>query len=75
VYNRWVRPRVLKEKDLILKKILPISREDQSKGAPNYEGSYLVKKAFSRGALILTKIDRDDLPKLVNSNVVKKYYT
>jgi hypothetical protein len=54
---------------------LPISREDQSKGAPNYEGPYLVKKAFSRGALILTKINRDDLPELVNSNVVKKYYT
>jgi len=34
----------------------------------------MVKKAFFGGALILTKIDGDDLPKLINSDVVKKYY-
>jgi hypothetical protein len=41
---------------------------------PNYEGAYVVKKASSERALILTKMDRDDLTKLVNSNIVKKYY-
>jgi hypothetical protein len=33
-----------------------------------------VKKIFSEGALILTNMDKDDLPRLVNSNIVKKYY-
>lgn len=32
----------------------------------------MVKKAFSRGALILTMMDIDDVSKPVNSDVVKK---
>lgn len=74
VYNKKVRPRVFKEKDLMLKKISLASREDQSKWTPNYKGPYVVRKAFSDGALILTNMDGEDLPRPVNSNVVKKYY-
>jgi len=33
----------------------------------------VVKKSFSGGALILTKMDGEELPFLVNSDVVKKY--
>jgi len=29
---------------------------------PNYEGPYVVKKAFSGGALILTRMDGEELP-------------
>jgi hypothetical protein len=47
-------------------------RKDWSKWAQNYED--MVKKAFSRGALILTKMDEDDLPMPVNFNVVRKYH-
>ena len=65
---------MFKEGDLVLKKISLVSREDQSKWAPNYEGPYVVKKAFSGGALILTNMDGNDLPRPVNSDVVKKYY-
>ena len=39
---------VFKEGDMVLKKIS--LGEDQSKWAPNYEGPYVVKKAFSEGA-------------------------
>jgi len=35
----------------------------------------VVKKAFSGGALILTKMDGEDLPLPVNSDAVKKFYT
>lgn len=72
-YNKRVEPRVFKETDLILKKIFSILEEEYNKWASNYEGSYVVK-AFSRGALISTKMDRDDLLKTVNFNVVKKYH-
>jgi hypothetical protein len=71
-YNKKVRPRVFKEGDLVLKKIS--IGEDHSKWAPNYEGPYVVKKAFSGGALILTSMDGEDMPRPVNSDVVKKYY-
>jgi hypothetical protein len=73
-YDRKVRPREFKEGDLVLRKILPLQSEDQSKWAPNYEGLYVVKKAFSRGALLLTRMDGDDLSRPVNSDSVKKYY-
>jgi hypothetical protein len=73
-YNKKVRLKVFKEGDLVLKKILLTSEEDQRKWTPNYEGSYVVKKAFSKGALILTNMDGDDLLRHVNSDIVKKYY-
>ena len=63
---------MFKEGDLVLKKIS--LREDHSKWAPNYEGPYVVKKAFSGGALILTSMDGEDLSRPVNCDIVKKYY-
>jgi len=41
---------------------------------PNYEGPYVVKKVFSRGALILTRMDVEELPLPVNSDAIKKFY-
>ncbi|XP_061945039.1 uncharacterized protein LOC133669048 [Populus nigra] len=73
-YDRKVRPREFKEGDLVLRKILPLPSEDRSKWAPNYEGPYVVKKAFSGGALLLTRMDGDDVSRPVNSDSVKKYY-
>ena len=73
-YDRKVRPREFKEGDLVLRKTMPLPGEDRSKWAPNYEGPYVVKKAFSGGALLLTRMDGDDLPRPVNSDSMKKYY-
>ena len=41
---------------------------------PNYEGPFIVKKAFSGWALILTNMDREELSQPVNADRVKKYY-
>jgi hypothetical protein len=41
---------------------------------PTMKAPYVVKKAFSRKALLLTRMDGDNLPRLVNPNSVKKYY-
>ncbi|XP_019438994.1 PREDICTED: uncharacterized protein LOC109344697 [Lupinus angustifolius] len=68
------RPRHFQEGDLVLKKILPIQKDHRGKWTPNYEGPFVVKKAFSGGALILTTMDGNDLPLSVNSDAVKKYY-
>ena len=73
-YDKKVRLRVFWERYLVLRKILPIFGEDQSKWAPNYEGPYVVNKAYSGGALLLTRMDKDDLPRPTNSNSVQKYY-
>ena len=73
-YDRKVRPREFKEGDLVLRKILSLPGEDRRKWAPNYEGPYIVKKAFSGGALMLTRMDGEDIVRPVNSDSVKKYY-
>nr|XP_027190985.1 protein NYNRIN-like [Cicer arietinum] len=73
-YEKKVRPREFREGELVLKKILPIKKDSRGKWTPNYEGPYVVKKAFSGGALILAEMDGDELPLPVNSDAVKKYY-
>ena len=41
---------------------------------PNWEEHYVVKKTFSKGALILMEMDRKEFPNPINSDVVRKYY-
>ncbi|KAG8480313.1 hypothetical protein CXB51_024726 [Gossypium anomalum] len=73
-FNKKVRPREFHEGDLVLKKILPIQKDFRGKWMPNWEGPYVVKKAFSRGTLILAEMDGKTLPNPVNSDSVKKYF-
>ena len=73
-HNKKVHPRQFRERDLVLKKILPNQQDQRGKWAPNWDGPYVVKRAFSREALILTEMDGNDLPSPINSNAVKKYY-
>ncbi|XP_019429619.1 PREDICTED: uncharacterized protein LOC109337164 [Lupinus angustifolius] len=62
-YAKKVRPRQFREGD------------SRGKWTPNYEGPYVIKKAFSGGALILTNMDGEDLHLTINSDAVKKYYS
>ncbi|KAK5803374.1 hypothetical protein PVK06_031019 [Gossypium arboreum] len=73
-HDKKVRPREFHEGELVLRKILPIQKDLRGKWAPNWEGPYVVKKAFSGGALILTEMDGKELSNPVNSDAVKKYY-
>ena len=57
-----------------MKKILPNQQDQRGKWAPNWDGPYVVNRAFLGGVLILTEMDRKDLPSPINSDVVKKYY-
>ena len=44
------------------------------KWTPAYEGSFVVKKVFFGGAIMLTTMDGEDFPHPVNTYIVKKYY-
>ena len=70
-FDKKVKPREFREGDLVLKKILFTKPEPRGKWAPNYEGPYVVKKAFSGGALTLTTMDGDELPHSINADAVK----
>ena len=72
-HDKKVRPRQIREGDLVLKKILPNQQDQRGKWAPNWDGPYVVKKIFTRGALILLEMDGNDLLSLINSDAVKKY--
>ena len=73
-YDKKVHLRQFYKGDLVLKKVLLIARDSRGKWSPNYEGPYVVKRAYLGGALIPTNMDGDELPNPVNANVVKKYY-
>ncbi|XP_050916752.1 uncharacterized protein LOC127131911 [Lathyrus oleraceus] len=73
-FDKKVRLREFKEGDLVFKKILPVHKDMRGKWSPNYEGPYVVKKAFFGGSLILTTMDGEELAHPVNSDAVKKYY-
>jgi len=73
-FNKKVRSRKFHEGDLVLKKMSHTVKDNRGKWAPNYEGPFVVKRAFSGGALVLSNMDGEELPSPVNSDVVKRYY-
>ncbi|RDX67766.1 Gypsy retrotransposon integrase-like protein 1, partial [Mucuna pruriens] len=70
-FDKKVRPRAFKEGDLVLKKILPNTRDQRGKWAPNYEGPYVVKHAFCGGALMQVDSEGQELKYPINADVVK----
>ena len=73
-FDKRVRLRKFSEGDLVLKKVSQVQKDHQGKWAPNYEGPFMVKKTFSGEALLLMNMDDEELPSVVNSDVVKRYY-
>jgi hypothetical protein len=73
-FDKKVRPGEFREGDLVLKKILSFQPDARGKWTPNYEGPYVVKRAFSGGAMTLATMDGDELPRPVNVDAVKKYF-
>ena len=70
-FDKKVRSRKFHEGDLALKKMSHVVKDNRGKWAPNYEGPFVVKRAFFRGALVLTNMDGEELPSPMNSDVVK----
>lgn len=52
-FNKKVHPWEFQEGDLVLKKIMPIHKDSYGKWIPNYEGLFIMNKAFSWGALVI----------------------
>ena len=73
-FNKKLRKREFEPGELVLKKILPNQENEKGKWAPTYEGPYVVKQAFSGGALILTDMEGNELGRPINSDAVKKYF-
>ena len=73
-HDKKIRPRQFQEGELVLKRIPQYRQDSRGKWSPNWEGPYVVKKAFSGGALILIEMDGREFPSPINADIVKKYY-
>lgn len=73
-FDKRVCPQSLQAGDMVLNKILSNHTHPRGKWTPKYERPYLVRKVFSRGALILSTMEGEDLASPVNSDAVKKYF-
>ena len=73
-HDKKVRPQQFQKGDLVLKRILSNQQDNRGKWAPNWDGPYVVKRAFLGGVLILSEMDGNDLSSPINSDVMKKYY-
>ena len=72
-FDKKVHPCKFSEGDLVLKKISQAQKDHQGKWASNYEGPFVVKKAFLGGALLLAGMDDEEFPLPVNFDIVKRY--
>ena len=58
----------------MLKQIPQNQQDPRGKWLPNWKGPYVVKKTFSKGALILEGMDGKVFYNPMNADIVKKYY-
>ena len=73
-YDKKIWPRQFQKGKLVLKRIPQNWQDPRGKWSPNWEGPYVMKKAFSRRALILTEMDGKEFLGSINFDIVKKYY-
>ncbi|XP_070002124.1 uncharacterized protein [Nicotiana sylvestris] len=73
-FNKRVKLSQFTPGQLVLKKIFPHRDEAKGKFSPNWQGSYMVHRVLTGGALILAEMDGEIWSKLINSNAVKRYY-
>ena len=73
-FHKRVSAIVFEVGQLVLKCIFPHQEEYKGKFVPNWQGSYVIRKVLSGGALVLWEMDDTVWPKPINSNAVKRYY-
>ena len=73
-FNKKIKHRIYQAGDLVIKRIILPQGDPMGKWTPTYEGSFVIKKIFSCGAMILTTMDGEDFLHPVNADIVKRYY-
>jgi len=73
-FNKNVKPRNIKEGDLVLKALRKNVLDPRGKFRPNWAGPYIVKDILSGGAVRLVDMNGDEFASLTNLDQLKKYY-
>ena len=72
--NKKVKPRNLKEGDLVLKELRAPVFDPRGKFKPNWARPYVIKTLISGKAAKLMNMDGEELFQLVNLDRLCKYY-
>ena len=74
-YNKWVKPRVFRSGDLVLRKVFKnIADPTAGKFQPNWEGLYVVTRANEAGFYAIDKTDGTPVHRMWNVMHLKRYY-
>ena len=73
-YNKKIKPGKIKEADLVLKLTRPTMTDPRGKFKPNWEGPYLVKKLFSKSAVIIYDLEGNEFKEPINLKKLQKYF-
>ena len=73
-FNKKVKPRNLKEGDLILKELRAPVFDLRGKFKPNWVGPYVIKTLFLGGVAKLIDMDGEKIFQPVNLDRLRKYY-
>ena len=73
-FNKRVRPKTFQKGDLVLKQCKQVIPDPRGKFRPNWEGPYLVKQVYGKGAVKLTDMDGNEFSEPINIDRLKKYY-
>ena len=74
-FNSKVEERTLKEGDLILRKVLPNTKEvNDGVLGPNWEGLYVIAKVLRPGTYRIKRLDDKMVPRSWNAELLRPYY-
>ena len=74
-YNRRVKPRVFRLRDMVLRKAFENTADPTAgKFQPNWEGPYVVMRAGETGSYAIDKMDGTPVPRMWNAMHLRRYY-
>ena len=72
-FNKKVKPRNLKEGDLVLKVLRDETFDPRGKMKPRWSEPFIIKKIMSRGATRIVDLDGEEMLGLINLDRLQKY--
>ena len=74
-YNRWVKPKVFRLGDLVLRKVFENTVDPTAgKFQPNWEGPYVVTRTGEAKSYAIDKTDGTLVPRMWNAMHLRRYY-
>ena len=73
-FNKKVRPRNLKEGDLVLKVLRDETFDLRGKMKPRWSGPFVIKKIMSGGATRITYLDGEEMLRPINMDRLQRYH-